>query len=144
MPKGLLVPAELQVGERLRVETTFGTSLGRGTYIWNGLILLDSGQTIRQEKCRWEPASPDPIPAFKIYLDSPVRAFHRDGGLYPSGGVLGANQFVTIEQIDTVGWNHGDYLAAQFFDARDRELWVLVSELGLPEIKAPHLRVVAG
>ena len=142
MQTQILVPDELQVGERLLLKM-HGQSLGLGIHVWNGLILLDTGKVVRQERCSWDPIAPDPVPPFTFYLNKAVRAFHRTGNsLFYGQTMLGAKQNVTIEEIRTLGWNHGRYLAGRFQDRRERPHWVLISDLDLPEVKVPYLQVV--
>ncbi len=141
MESAALVSPALQVGERLQVYMA-GQALGLGTYVWAGSILLDTGKIVRQEKCQYAAASPSKVPVLRLYLPKPVQAFYRDGGLFKSPAVLASHQFVIIEEIAVVRWNHGEYLAGKFYDRRDKEFWLLISDLDLPEEKAPHLRLV--
>jgi hypothetical protein len=135
------VSPTLQVGERLQVHMA-GQALGLGTYVWDGTILLDTGKIVRQEKCQYTSAPPSKVPALRLYLPKPVKTFYRDGGLFRSPAALASHQFVIIEQIAVAGWNHGEYLAGKFYDRRSKEFWLLISDLDLPEEKAPHLRLV--
>lgn len=134
---------ELDVGQRLSVCSLGRESLGLGTYLWDGVILLDRGTKIAQGRCRYERVPESPVPPFLAHLHSPVRAFHNDAGrLYNKGLTLGSGR-VTIEEVSRVYWNHGIYVAGRFQEMRGEHFWLLLSELDLPDEYAPFLQVVS-
>lgn len=135
---------DLMVGQRLAVSTAMGPSLPLklGTYLWEGQILLDNGKVVPQEKCLWERTEPSEVPPFEVEIKKAVRAFYNTFGCLISSGMgVEAAQWLTIDKVECVLWNHGAYLAGRF-RYKNRTYWVLISDLELPEEPSVRLSVV--
>lgn len=119
------------IGQRLKVRTKSGRSLGLGTYVWHGDILLDSGKKAREEQCTWEAAKPSPVPPFEVKLAGDMRVFEGVRILMLSRYWLHKGDTVRIVAIEARPWNHGRYVAGKFFYEGEPH-WLLMSELKLP------------
>lgn len=128
------------VGKRVQVQAKDGHEIGLGTYLWNDEILLDTGKKILGSECVWSVVSPSEIAPFDVVLVDDVRVFEGEHNLRNSGYCLHKGDRIRIEKIQVCGWNHGGYVAGQFFWG-SLSGWLLMSEVELPR-EIPHLRLV--
>ena len=136
---------ERMVGKRLAIMTQDGgASLGWGTYVWNGEILLDIGKKINEKDCHWEEAIRAPkVPPFEFVLAEDIRIFFFDGArLINQGDWIPKGSNGVIEKIEKKPWNHGDYLAGQFMTKWYNLRWLLISELQIEDQMKGYLHVV--
>jgi hypothetical protein len=129
------------IGKRLRVKGSGDTDLGLGTYLWDDDILLDSGKKVRGAQCKCELAPKSPVPPFEITLRGDTRVFRKSGGLQNTGTYLSPGIKITIVEVTTCGWNHGNYVAGKFFYDGSEPFWFVMSEVELP-FETPHLQLV--
>jgi hypothetical protein len=120
------------VGHRLLLWTLRKErQIGLGTYLWADEILLDTGKKIREQHCISMIAPPSPVPKFEVTLQSNTRVFEGVCDLKNTGYWLHPGERLLITKIRCAPWNHGSYVAGEFF-YRGEPYSVLLSELVLP------------
>lgn len=119
-------------GQRFRVrEAGPGDDLGFGTYLWDGVILLDAGRKVRAKDCVVIAAARAPRKPIEVRLGKPTRTFEDAGfSLTPSRHWIHADEVITIVDVAVKPWNHGGYVAGRVRH-KDKDLWLLLYEVEL-------------